>query len=67
MATNEFISTTEAANRHGVTRAWVKKLASTGRIPGAMKLSQRAWAIPKDWKPTRQRNRARKTSDEPAA
>ena len=59
MATKQrqFQCTADAAARVGFTRAWVKKLAVTGRIPGAVKVGARAWLIPCDWVPVRQRVR----------
>ncbi len=63
MATSqEYISAKDAAQRHGLSFCWVKRLAQHGKIPGAFKLSPRAWAIPASWTPQRQRNRTAKTS-----
>ncbi len=61
MATKQpdFESTATAAARVGFTRAWVKRLAQTGKIPGAYRLGERAWAIPANWNPQRQRAKKR--------
>ncbi len=61
MATKQpdFESTATAAARVGFTRAWVKRLAATGQIPGAFRLGARAWVIPSTWNPQRQRARKR--------
>lgn len=57
MATKQvvFESTAAAAARIGFTQTWVKRLAATGKIPGAVKIGARAWAIPATWSPVRQR------------
>lgn len=52
---NEFESTAAAAARIGFTQTWVKRLAATGKIPGATKIGARCWAIPATWSPVRQR------------
>ena len=64
MATKQrqFECTADAALRTGFTRAWVKKLAANGRIPGAVKVGARAWLIPCDWSPVRQRARKQAVS-----
>ena len=59
MATKQvvFEGTAAAAARIGFTQTWVKRLAATGKIPGAVKVGARAWTIPADWNPQRQRVR----------
>ena len=44
-----FEGTADAARRLGVTQTWVKRLASQGRILGAYRIGDRAWAIPTTW------------------
>jgi len=60
MATSQdFISPKEAAALHGLSLAWVKRLAQHGQIPGAFKINTRAWAIPRDWEPPKTRQQGR--------
>ena len=55
----DFETTAAAALRVGFSRAWVKRMAVLGRIPGAVKVGERAWLIPTDWQPVRQRAKKR--------
>ena len=55
----DFETTAAAATRTGFGRAWVKRMAVLGRIPGAVKLGERCWMIPTDWQPVRQRAKKR--------
>jgi len=47
---NEYISVTEAAKKHGLSKAWVGRLVQNGRIEGAVKVG-RQWIIPATWTP----------------
>ncbi len=63
------IPISEAARRNGISRQRVSQLVAAGKIHGAVRIGT-YWAVPGDWvyeKYGYQRNRARKTSDEPAA
>ena len=59
----EFESTARAAERLGFTPTWIKRLASQGKIPGAYRLGERAWAIPATWNPGRQRRPKKLSTD----
>jgi excisionase family DNA binding protein len=47
--TSKYISTTEAAERNGVSRKFVQKLCTEGRIRGAIHTA-RDWLVPESFK-----------------
>ena len=45
-----YLTATQVTKKHSIGRAWVKRLAQHGRIPGAFKMGN-TWCIPGDWVP----------------
>lgn len=57
----KYKSIRQVCEAYGMSRAWITRLAATGRIAGARKVGC-YWIIPEKWKPQRQR---RPRSDAP--